>query len=301
VLVVCCFFLANGTLAAVRARRAEIGTLRTLGWPGRAIIAAVLGELLLVGLAAGLAGAGLAAGLVRLLDLHFPLLRVLFVLPLAVVLALLAGIGPAWEATRGEPLDAVRPPVAPGGRGHARNLVRLALLNLRRLPLRTILGAAGLALGVAALTILVGIEQAFRGTLVGTLLGNAVSIQVHRTDLVAAAITIGLAAVAVADVLYLNLRERAPELAALRATGWTEIQLARLVLLEALGLGLLGSICGIGVGLVVGAVALGVPPLTLLAAGAVAAAAGTAAAVIAALIPTVQTLREEPARVLAAE
>jgi hypothetical protein len=301
VLVVCCFFLANGTLATVRARRAEIGTLRMLGWPGRAIITAVLGEVILVGLMAGLAGVGLAAALVQLLHLHFPLLHVLYVLPLSVVLALLAGIGPAWEATRGQPLDAVRPPIAPGGRGHARTVARLALLNLGRLPLRTILGAAGLTLGVAALTVLVGIEQAFRGTLVGTLLGNAVSIQVHRTDLVAAAITIGLAAVAVADVLYLNLRERAPELAALRATGWTEIQLARLVLLEALGLGLLGSICGIGVGLVVGAVALGVPPLTLLAAGAVAAAAGTAAAVIAALIPTVQTLREEPARVLAAE
>jgi hypothetical protein len=301
VLVVCCFFLANGTLAAVRARRTEIGTLRTLGWPGRAIVAAVLGELLLVGIAAGLAGAGLAAALVRLLDLHFPLARVLYVLPLAVVLALLAGLGPALEATRGEPLDAVRPSIAPGGRGRAGNLVELAVLNLRRLPLRTILGAAGLALGVAALTILVGIEQAFRGTLVGTLLGNAVSIQVHRADLVAAGITIGLAGLAVADVLYLNLRERAPELAALRATGWTEVHVARLVLLEALGLGLVGSACGLGAGLVVGAVALGVPLLPLLAAGAVAAAAGTAAAVIAASIPTLQTLRDEPARVLAAE
>jgi ABC-type lipoprotein release transport system permease subunit len=301
VLVVCCFFLANGTLAGVRARRAEIGTLRTLGWPGQAIFAAVLGELLLVALTAGLAGAGLAALLVRLLALDFPLARVLFVVPLAVLLALLAGSGPAWTATRGEPLDALRPPVAPGRRGHARGLASLALVNLRRLPLRTVLGAGGLALGVAALTVLLAIERAFRGVLVGTLLGNTVSLQVRGADLVAAAITIGLAALAVADVLYLNLRERAPELAALRTTGWAEGHVARLVVLEGLGLGLLGSAAGLVVGLLVGALVLGVPVAPLLAAAGIAAAAGTAAALVAAAFPTAAALRTEPSVVLAAD
>ncbi|HJQ74825.1 MAG TPA: FtsX-like permease family protein, partial [Gaiellaceae bacterium] len=106
VLVVCCFFLANGTLATVRARRTEIGTLRTLGWSGRAVFAVVLGELLVVGVAAGLVGAALAALLVHAFGLSFPLTRVLYVPALAVALALLAGVGPAWEATRGQPLDA---------------------------------------------------------------------------------------------------------------------------------------------------------------------------------------------------
>ena len=50
ILLICAFFLSNGALASVRARRAEIGTLRTLGWPGRAIFAVVLGELAFVGL-----------------------------------------------------------------------------------------------------------------------------------------------------------------------------------------------------------------------------------------------------------
>jgi hypothetical protein len=301
VLVVCCFFLANGTLATVRARRTEIGTLRTLGWPGRAIFGVVLGELALVGFAAGLVGSGLAALLVQLLGLHFPLARTLYVLPLAVSLALLAGLGPAWEATRGQPLDAIRPPVAPGRRGRARGIPTLALLNLRRHPLRTILGAGGLALGVAALTILLGIERAFQGTLVGTLLGNAISIQVRRADLVAAAITIALAALAVADVLYLNLRERAPELAALRTTGWAGRHVARLVLLEALGLGAIGSAAGITIGLLVGTLLLGVPALPLLVGALIASAAGIAAALAASALPTTQTLRATPSSVLATE
>lgn len=301
VLVVCCFFLANGALAAVRARRTEIGTLRTLGWPDRAIFSAILGELLVVAAAAGIAGTGIAALLVWQFTLHVPLSHVFYVLPLAIVLALLAGIGPAWEATRGEPLDAVRPPVAAGRRGHAHGLLRLALLNLRRLPLRTAIGAGGLALGVAALTVLIGIERAFHGTLVGTLLGNAVSIQVRRPDLVAAGITIALAALAIGDVLYLNLRERSPELATLRATGWRDSHVVRLILLEGIGLGLLGSAVGLGVGLLVGTELLPVPLQPVLTGGGIAAGAGIIAALIAATLPTAQALRIEPSVVLAGE
>jgi ABC-type lipoprotein release transport system permease subunit len=301
VLVVCSFFLANSALATVRARRTEIGTLRTLGWPGRAIFTVILGELLVVAAAAGLAGTGIAALLVWRFALHVPLSRVSYVLPLAITLALIAGIGPAWEATRGEPLDAVRPPVVPGRRGHARGFVRLALLNLRRLPLRTAIAAGGLALGVAALTVLIGIERGFHGALLGTLLGNAVSIQVRRPDLVAAGITIALAAFAVADVLYLNLRERAPELATLRATGWRDGHVVRLILLEGIGLGLLGSAVGLGIGLLVGTELLPVPVQPLLAGGGIAAGAGIGAALIAATLPTAQALRLQPSVVLAGE
>jgi ABC-type lipoprotein release transport system permease subunit len=301
VLVVCCFFLANSALAAVRARRTEIGTLRTLGWPGRAIFTAILGELLVVAAAAGLAGTGIAALLVWRFALHVPLSRVFYVLPLAISLALIAGVLPAWEATRGEPLDAVRPPVVPGRRGHSRGFARLALLNLRRLPLRTAIAAGGLALGVAALTLLIGIERAFHGALLATLLGNAVSIQVRRPDLVAAGITIALAALAVADVLYLNLRERAPELATLRATGWRDGHIVRLILLEGIGLGLLGSAVGLGVGLLVGTQLLPVPVQPLLAGGGIAAGAGVGAALLAAMLPTTQALRTQPSVVLAGE
>jgi putative ABC transport system permease protein len=301
VLVVCCFFLANGALATVRARRAEIGTLRTLGWPSRAIFTAILGELLVVAAAAGLAGAGIAALLAWRFALHVPLSRVSYVPPLAISLALIAGVGPAWEATRGEPLDAVRPPVVPGRRGHARGLVRLALLNLRRLQLRSAIAAGGLALGVTALTILIGIERAFHGALIGTLLGNAVSIQVRQPDLVAAGITIALAALAVADVLYLNLRERAPELATLRATGWRDGHIVRLILLEGIGLGLLGSALGLGIGLLIGTELLPVPVQPLLAGAGIAAGAGIVAALTAATLPTAQALRIQPSVVLASE
>lgn len=302
ILVICAFFLGNGTLASVRARRDEIGTLLTLGWSRRAIFRAVLAELATVGLAAGAAGAGLAALLVEALALRLPLLRVLLVLPIAVLLALAAGLLPAWAAARGLPMDALRPPVTARRRGRpVRRLSSLALVNLTRLPARTLLGAGGLAIGVAALTILVGIEDAFQGTLVGTLLGNAVALQVHGADFAAVGLTIALAALSVADVVYLNLRERQAELVTLRTLGWSNHHVRTTVLLESLGLGLLGSIAGAALGLLVGGLALGIPTGPLLLAALTAAAAGTAAALLASLVPIAQVGRMTVPAVLATE
>lgn len=302
ILVICGFFLGNGALAAVRARRAEIGTLRTLGWPGRAIFGVVLAELLAVGLVAGVVGAVLALVLVAILDLRVDLWHVGLVVPLAVGLALVAGLVPALVAGRGHPLDALRPPVARRGRlGRVRSVLALALANLRRLPARTLLGAAGLFVGVAALTVLVAIERSFGGTLVGTLLGNAISVQVRGSDFVAVGLTILLAAVSVADVLYLNLRERSAELATLRAVGWSDAQLRMAVVLEALGIGLIGSVAGATLGVVLGAALLGVGVLPLLAGAAIAGAGGITVAIGASSVPLSQVGRLTPHAVLAAE
>lgn len=301
VLVICGFFLGNGALAAVRARRAEIGTLLTLGWTRRAIFRAVLAELALVGLVAGLFGSALAALLVSAFSLRLPLLQVLLVLPIAVLLALAAGALPAWLAARGLPLDALRPPVTARRRARpVRRLASLALVNLTRLPTRTVLAAGGLAIGVAALAVLIGIQQAFQGTLVGTLLGNAVSLQVRGADFAAVALTLALAALSVADVVYLNLRERQVELVTLRTLGWTNAHLRTTVLLESLGIGLVGSLAGAVLAAAVAAL-LGIPAGAMALALVTAAVAGTLAALLATLVPLRGIDRLVVPAVLAAE
>ena len=302
ILVICAFFLSNGALAAVRARRAEIGTLRTLGWPRRAIFGVVLAELVAVGVVAGVVGAALALAVVAIFGLDLDLWRAALVIPLSVGLALIAGLLPAVLAGRGQPLDALRPPVTGRGKlGRVRSVLAFALANLRRSRARTLLGAAGLLVGIAALTVLVAIERSFGGTLVGTLLGNAISVQVRGSDFVAVALTILLAGVSVADVLYLNLRERSAELATLRAFGWSDGQIRLTIVLEALGIGALGSLAGAALGVLLGASLLGVSVASLLVAGAIATAGGVAVAVCASLVPLTQVTRLTPHAVLAAE
>jgi putative ABC transport system permease protein len=301
ILLISAFFLANGTLASVRSRRTEIGTLRCLGWSERKVFEAILVELGVVGLLAGALGIAVAALLASLLSLDMPLARTLFVAPVAVLLAIVTGLIPARRAARTAPLEAVRPPVIGERRGPAaRTLARMALVNLLRMPGRALLGSCGLFLGVGALTVLVALNAAFQGALVGTLLGQVISVQVRAIDFVSVALTLVLGGVSIADVLYLNLRERAREIVTLRASGWSEWHVRRLAALEALGMSLAGSVSGAGFGLAFSAL-LELPLLSALAAAGVAAAAGVGVALVASLVPVVAVTRLTAATVLAGE
>ena len=82
-------------------------------------------------------------------------------------------------------------------------------MNVLRTPGRTLVGALSLAVGVTALTLLIAVTLAFRGAVVGTLLGNVVTVRVRGVDYVAVAATVILGVLAVADALLISITERA--------------------------------------------------------------------------------------------
>jgi putative ABC transport system permease protein len=301
ILVVCVLFVANSASAAIRGRRRELGVLACLGWTRPRLFATVLGELAGIGLAAGLLGAAAALPLSSALGLHASPGRAALAVPVAVGVAAAAGLVPAWRAARAEPVAAVRPQVlgirrtrVPGG------VSGLAAVNVLRAPGRTLVGAVCLAVGVTALTILAAVTFAFRGVVVGSLLGNAVAVQVRGVDYVAAAATIALGVLAVADVVFLNISERAAELATIRAFGWRESALSRLVVTEGVIIGLAGSAAGAALGLAAASQFAGQLPARLYVIAAVAVVAGLLVTAIAALVPA-QALRRLPAAQLLAQ
>jgi hypothetical protein len=302
ILVVCGFFVANGAFASVRGRRREIGTLRCLGWPARAIFSVVLAELALLGVVAGALGTGLAAAAVPAFGLEMSLSQSALVLPVAVGLALISGLIPAAGAARTLPLDAVRPAVsAEAARRRVHRLLELAFVNVRRVPARSLVAASALMVGVGALAMLLAINRAFEGTLVDTLLGQAILVRIQGVDYLAVLVTIGLATAAIGDVLYLSLRERAAELVTLRTFGWTEGHLRRLVALEGLGLGLAGGLAGATTAFMLSALLFGVPVGALSLTCLAGLAGGALLGLVASLAPLSQIARATPPAVLADE
>lgn len=240
-------------------------------------------------------GAGIAVPLPR--GLHGSAARAALAVPVAMALAVAAGAVPAWLASRAEPAASVRPPVLAVRRARqAASITALALVNVLRTPGRTLVGVLSLATGVTALTLLAGVTLAFRGIVVGSLLGDAVAVQVRGVDYVAVAATVALGVLAVADVLFLNIRERAAELATIRASGWPESALGRLVVSEGILIGIAGSVTGAVLGLTAAALFAGM----LWTAAAAAIAAGTLITAAAALLPA-QLLRRLPTAQLLAE
>ena len=98
----------------------------------------------------------------------------------------------------------------------------MATTNLLRRPARSSAGALALAVGVAAVTVVAAIITAFRGSVVGSLLGAVVQVNVTGFDLLGVAVIVLLGVASLVDIAYLGLRERAEELATLSATGWRD-------------------------------------------------------------------------------
>jgi putative ABC transport system permease protein len=302
ILVVCVLFVGNAATAAVRGRRRELGVLAALGWRRSRLFATILGELAGIGLAAGLLAAVIAVPLSAGLGLHASPGRALLAVPVAIAVAVAGGVAPAALAGRADPVSSVRPPVLAVHRAHQpRGITSLALLNVARTPGRTLIGVVSLAVGIAALTLLTAFTFAFRGVVVGSLLGDAVAVQVRGVDYVAAVATAALGVLAVADVVFLNIRERASELATIRSFGWRDAALARLVVTEGVIIGVIGSLIGATSGLGAAAWFAGHLPARLLAVAAVAVAAGILVTAAAALLPAALLSRLPAAHLLAEE
>jgi putative ABC transport system permease protein len=299
VLVVCVLFLANGAYASVRSRRTELGVLACLGWGRAALFRLVLGELALIGLATGVVGAALAEVLALVLRLDLPWWHALLVVPIALGLACVAGLAPAYAATRGRPLDAVYSVPGGGGRHRAvRHVSGIARANLLRRPGRLVTGALGLFIGVAAFAVLLAVQLAFQGQVVGTALGDVVSLQVRSVDIVAAVLALLLGAFSVADVLAVNLRDRAGEQAVLAATGWPPATLFRLAFTEGMVVGIVGALAGGAVGLGLAAVLTG-SAVAVIPAAILAAVIGLVLVGVVLTIPAWQASQTAPAAALA--
>jgi putative ABC transport system permease protein len=121
-----------------------------------------------------------------------------------------------------------------------------------------------------------------------------VALDVRAVDYVAVIATVVLGVLAVADAIFLNITDRAAELAALRAFGWPEAALSRLIITEGAITGLGGSLAGAALGLAGAAGLAGQLPGRLVLTAAAAAAAGVIVTAAAALLPA-RALRRTPA------
>lgn len=234
--------------ASVRARRAELGMLACVGWRPATLTWHVLGELLIIGALAGTLGALIALPVGAVFGIPVPPGRALLAIPAAIILAFCAGLVPALRAARATPADAIRPAVTRTSRVRVRlrGPLSMAVNYVARTPARAITAAIALASGVAALTALTGIAVAFQGEVVGTLLGDAVSIQVRGADIAAAIVVTLIGLGSLLDILYLDLREQAARYASLQAAGWRDATLTRLITGQAF---LIGAISGAALGL----------------------------------------------------
>jgi putative ABC transport system permease protein len=234
----------TGYISAVRRQR-EFGVLRALGWQTLSIAWLVELEMLMLGLVVGLLALVIGVPLVFHLGLGTTAWQLAAVVPLAIGVAALAGIIPAFAAARGSAVAMIqsiaratitnrRPPAG---------VIGVALRELQgQWRIEASLGALAIALGASTLGVLVLISAAFKGALDTTVLGTYLAGEVQPFHLVLAGLTLVVGAIAAAEVVTLSYLERRSHLGALRALGWPASAVVRLLIAQASALGLGGGL-----------------------------------------------------------
>lgn len=289
--------------ASVQARRQETAVLACLGWTAgrrRAIIGV---ELTIVGVGAGTLGALISWPIATVLNIGTSWWQTALAIPLGVLLALLPGLAAVTAAGRITPIDAFRP--------HSQSRTQksltlhgpasLGLSMMGRHLSRTVLGSLAVAVAVASATLLISINHAFNGAVIGSFLGDAVGLQVRTPDIVATVLLALLGLTAVTTVLLLAITEDASAYAALQAIGWTDTAITQTLITQASVIGLTGGLVGAGAALTL--TDLIIAPLAANVVGIAGALvlAAIAATTAAALIPAAITARLPTARILARE
>lgn len=233
--------------AAVRARRRQLGTLACLGWSPGLRRSAVLAELGMVGLGAGLLGLVLAIPTALLAHVHVPWLVWAAAIPVGMMITIIPGLTAAASAARVAPLDTFREP-QPKHQGRWQHMTRgpigVGLAMLAQRPDRLAVGSAGVALAVVSDTLVLGVAWHFHDTLIGSFLGDAVAVQARTPDLVAAALITLLGLTAVGTLLFLQIAEDIKSFGALRALGWSDAKVATAISTQAAVLAIVGIAVG---------------------------------------------------------
>lgn len=247
VLLASALVVFDATFATVRARRREIGIVSALGWRGRDIARGLLSPILAVSALAGGIGTLAALAIHRALELPGNGDSAIVALPAAVAVALLASLGPVIAAARTVPVSAMKPVASTRSARRGPRVVGVATLAWRSVvtsPGRAMAGILGSATATAVIAVTRMIQTQFHNRAVGTVLGDAITVQVRTPDLAAAALTALLAAIGIYHVTATEARERRMEIGTLLAQGWQPATVRRLILTQAIAIWLLGALLG---------------------------------------------------------
>lgn len=109
---------------------------------------------------------------------------------------------------------------------------------------RNIVSIIAIALPTSLLILFIYVSFRLNGVLYTSWLGQYVSMEVGTPHYAAVAISVMIAILTTAEILWQNMKERSNEISLLKAVGWKNKHVRYMVLMEGAVIGLLGGVFG---------------------------------------------------------
>ena len=286
--------IATVASAAAAAQRKTLGILAAVGYQASRLWAFLLLQQVVLGLIAGTLGAILALPIAAALNIEISTSRTLLAIPISALLVALAACPAAISAVRHRPIALLTPPIRAQRRSIKVNSPQaLGLVGLTRRPLRLVRAVCAIAIAVIAVSILMIIAYTFQGAVAGTLLGDAIVLEVRTADIIAVIILTFLGLICLVMTLRFAHLEDASDWAILSAVGWHSTLVLRAVMAQGALIGVTGGLCGLAATVAIAVPLTGGQPLQVAVPAALVALAIALISMAASLLPAL-ALRGHP-------
>lgn len=251
VIFVAIVYVLSTNLVSFFTRKKDFAILLALGWRHNQLIKMMFVESLLIGSFVSLVSIGMASFVMLQSGTAITATKFVFIGTSGLFIYVIGGILPALLMRNIETYVAIRWGEASGSRRIVKstNLFFMAFNQLISKWKRSILSIISIAVPTSLIIVLMFITFRLKGIMFTTWLGQYVGMQVGPAHYVVIGIAFLISILTTSEIIWLNVSEQKKELALLKAIGWRNQSIRRLIITEGLLTGAIGGLIGTIIGL----------------------------------------------------
>ncbi|WP_103108344.1 FtsX-like permease family protein [Brevibacillus reuszeri] len=241
-------------LVTLYARTSEFGLLVSIGWRPIHVVGIIFLEACMLGGMVTLISWAIVGAVVLQHNAMISLGRVFLIGSFGFVIYVLAAVPAAFMVGKISPFAMLRTgELQPGTRRMVRvqGIFSLARGHLLAKFRRSLLSIFAMAVPTGLLVFFGFVTFRLQGMMYTSWLGQFVAVEIGQAHYVAMVLALVIAILTTAEIIWQNVMERKAELLLLKAMGWRNGAIFRLILWEGLLCGLLAAFCGLGLGVLV--------------------------------------------------